>query len=154
MPLDQEPEQVEGALEGGARVCGDEAEVRICEATLSRTEEDCGRDAIETYHPNRLGMFRDYRLPSEFFWTARVDLGLLSLHCFIQCELAAFFYGNHAMNVFVSRHGDVDDIVSRIQIEPKRRRLIQNSIIHRNLRALGLSFDVHSTHASRVPATE
>src|SRR5438094_747273 len=41
MPLDQEPEQVEGALEGGARVCGDEAEVRICEATLSRTEEEC-----------------------------------------------------------------------------------------------------------------
>src|SRR5205807_1300697 len=34
-------EQVEGALEGGARVCGDEAEVRICEATLSRTEEEC-----------------------------------------------------------------------------------------------------------------
>src|SRR2546428_13314526 len=41
MPLDQEPEQVEGALEGGARVCGDEAEVRIWEATLSRTEEEC-----------------------------------------------------------------------------------------------------------------
>src|SRR5438128_2360326 len=41
MPLDQEPEQVEGALEGRARVCGDEAEVRICEATLSRTEEEC-----------------------------------------------------------------------------------------------------------------
>src|SRR5438477_11714450 len=41
MPLDQEPEKVEGALEGGARVCGDEAEVRICEATLSRTEEEC-----------------------------------------------------------------------------------------------------------------
>src|SRR5216110_283624 len=41
MPLDQEPEEVEGALEGGARVCGDEAEVRICEATLSRTEEEC-----------------------------------------------------------------------------------------------------------------
>src|SRR5438445_1110472 len=41
MPLDQEPEQVEGALEGGARVCGDEAEVRICEAALSRTEEEC-----------------------------------------------------------------------------------------------------------------
>src|SRR6266567_1139355 len=79
---------------------------------------------------------------------------LLSLHCFIQRELAAFFYGNHAMNVLVSRHGDVDDIVSRIQIELKRRRLIQNSIIHRNLRAFGLSFDVHSTHASRVPATE
>src|SRR5436853_2752610 len=37
----REPEQVEGALEGGARVCGDEAEVRICEATLSRTEEEC-----------------------------------------------------------------------------------------------------------------
>src|SRR5437867_13278118 len=34
-------EQVDGALEGGARVCGDEAEVRICEATLSRTEEEC-----------------------------------------------------------------------------------------------------------------
>src|SRR5437660_5911545 len=99
-------------------------------------------------------MFRDYRLPSEFFWTARVDLGLLSLHCFIQCELAAFFYGNHAMNVFVSRHGDVDDIVSRIQIELQRRRFIQNAIIHRNLRAFGLSLDVHSSHASRVPATE
>ena len=41
MPLDQEPEQVEGALEGGARVCGDEAEVRICEGALSRTEEEC-----------------------------------------------------------------------------------------------------------------
>src|SRR5207253_10779037 len=40
MPLDQEPEQVEGALEGGARVCGDEAEVRICEGALSRTEEE------------------------------------------------------------------------------------------------------------------
>src|SRR5207244_10751198 len=34
-------DEVEGALEGGARVCGDEAEVRICEATLSRTEEEC-----------------------------------------------------------------------------------------------------------------
>src|SRR5437016_12534067 len=30
-----------GALEGGARVCGDEAEIRICEAALSRTEEEC-----------------------------------------------------------------------------------------------------------------
>src|SRR5438128_7484025 len=39
----EEPEQVDGALEGGARVCGDEAEVRICEATLSRTEEECHR---------------------------------------------------------------------------------------------------------------
>ena len=28
-------------LRGGARVCGDEAEVRICEAALSRTEEEC-----------------------------------------------------------------------------------------------------------------
>src|SRR5207253_3034440 len=37
----EEPHEVEGALEGGARVCGDEAEVRICEATLSRTEEEC-----------------------------------------------------------------------------------------------------------------
>src|SRR5256886_13626070 len=37
----REPEQVEGALEGGTRVCGDEAEVRICEATLPRTEEEC-----------------------------------------------------------------------------------------------------------------
>src|SRR5206468_11533551 len=37
----EEPDEVEGALEGGARVCGDEAEVRICEATLSRTEEEC-----------------------------------------------------------------------------------------------------------------
>src|SRR5439155_15323746 len=37
----EEPDQVEGALEGGTRVCGDEAEVRICEATLSRTEEEC-----------------------------------------------------------------------------------------------------------------
>src|SRR5438309_2937509 len=37
----EEPDEVEGALEGGTRVCGDEAEVRICEATLSRTEEEC-----------------------------------------------------------------------------------------------------------------
>src|SRR6266705_665084 len=37
----EEPHQVDGALEGGARVCGDEAEVRICEAALSRTEEEC-----------------------------------------------------------------------------------------------------------------
>src|SRR5207302_5249277 len=35
------PHQVDGALEGGARVCGDEAEVRICEGALSRTEEEC-----------------------------------------------------------------------------------------------------------------
>src|SRR2546428_10989953 len=41
MPLDEEPDEVEGALEGGTRVCGDEAEVRICEATLPRTEEEC-----------------------------------------------------------------------------------------------------------------
>jgi len=31
----------EGAGEGGARVSSDEAEVRICEAALSRTEEEC-----------------------------------------------------------------------------------------------------------------
>src|SRR5438128_8645166 len=37
----EEPDEVEGALEGGARVCGDEAEVRICEAALSRTAEEC-----------------------------------------------------------------------------------------------------------------
>src|SRR5207244_1953700 len=37
----EEPEQVDGAVEGGARVCGDEAEVRICEATLSRIAEEC-----------------------------------------------------------------------------------------------------------------
>src|SRR5207249_1722593 len=37
----EEPEQVDGALEGGARVCGNEAEVRICEATLSRIAEEC-----------------------------------------------------------------------------------------------------------------
>src|SRR5712691_4901440 len=36
----EESDQVDGALEGGARVCGDEAEVRICEAALSRTEEE------------------------------------------------------------------------------------------------------------------
>jgi len=34
-------QQVDGALEGGAPVCGDEAEVRICEATLPMTEEKC-----------------------------------------------------------------------------------------------------------------
>src|SRR5437667_8057888 len=102
-----------------------------------------------------IGMFRVIVCALE--WVAiRRSLGpeLLPLHGFIQRELAAFFYGDHAVNVFVSRHGDVDDIVSRIQIELQRRRLIQNSISHRNLRALGLSFDVHSTHASRVPATE
>jgi hypothetical protein len=37
----EETDHVEGALESGARVCGDEAEVRICEATLSRAEEEC-----------------------------------------------------------------------------------------------------------------
>src|SRR5438034_1190573 len=37
----EEPDQVDGALESGARVCGDEAEVRICEAALPRTEEEC-----------------------------------------------------------------------------------------------------------------
>src|SRR5207253_2533152 len=37
----EEPDEVDGAREGGARVCGDEAEVRICEATLSRTAEEC-----------------------------------------------------------------------------------------------------------------
>ena len=37
----EEPDQVDGALEGGARVCGDEAEVRICEAALPGTEEEC-----------------------------------------------------------------------------------------------------------------
>src|SRR5438552_2609396 len=37
----EEPDEVDGGLEGGARACGDEAEVRICEATLSRTEEEC-----------------------------------------------------------------------------------------------------------------
>src|ERR1700693_4599257 len=37
----EEPDQVEGALESGARVCGDEAEVRIGEAALPRTEEEC-----------------------------------------------------------------------------------------------------------------
>src|SRR5207302_3466125 len=37
----EEPDQVEGALEGGTRGCGDEAEVRICEAALSRTAEEC-----------------------------------------------------------------------------------------------------------------
>src|SRR5271167_1453386 len=36
----EEPDQVDGALEGGARVWGDEAEVRICEAALSWTEEE------------------------------------------------------------------------------------------------------------------
>ncbi len=33
--------KVDGALEGGACVCGDEAKVRICEAALPRTEEEC-----------------------------------------------------------------------------------------------------------------
>src|SRR5258707_12898390 len=37
----EEPHQVDGGLKGGARVCGDEVEVRICEAALSRTEEEC-----------------------------------------------------------------------------------------------------------------
>jgi hypothetical protein len=37
----EEPDEVEGAVESGARVCGDEAEVRICEAALPRTEEEC-----------------------------------------------------------------------------------------------------------------
>src|ERR1700693_4347891 len=37
----EEPDQVEGALESGARVCSDEAEVRIREAGLPRTEEEC-----------------------------------------------------------------------------------------------------------------
>jgi len=36
----EEPDQVDGALESGARICRDEAEVRICEAALSRTEEE------------------------------------------------------------------------------------------------------------------
>src|SRR6266702_584489 len=36
----EEPHQVDGGLEGGARVCGDDAEVRICECALSRTEEE------------------------------------------------------------------------------------------------------------------
>src|SRR5438309_4500715 len=121
---------------------------------VQQSENYCGRDAVETYHPNRLGMLV---IVCALEWVAiRRSPGpeLLPLHCFIQCELAAFFYGNHAMNILVSRHSDVDDIVSRIQIELQRRRFIQNAIIDRNLRALGLSLDVHSTHASRVPATE
>src|SRR5882672_7113316 len=36
----EEPDQVEGAVESGARVWSDEAEVRIREAALSRTEEE------------------------------------------------------------------------------------------------------------------
>src|SRR6266700_6340033 len=101
-------------------------------------------------------MFRDYPLPLELFGGSLEDPepGLLPIHSFIQRELAAFFYGNHAMNILVARHSNVDHIVSRIQIELQRRRFIQNAIIHRNLRTLGLSLDVHSSHASRVPATE
>jgi len=36
----EEPDEVEGAGEGGARVSSDEAEVRIRESTLSRAEEE------------------------------------------------------------------------------------------------------------------
>jgi len=36
----EEPDEVEGAGEGGARVSGDEAEVRIRESTLSRAKEE------------------------------------------------------------------------------------------------------------------
>src|SRR5437667_10507264 len=100
-------------------------------------------------------MFRDYPLPLELFGGSLEDPepGLLPIHSFIQCELAAFFYGNHAMNILVARHSNVDHIVSGIQIELQRRRFILNAIIHRNLPALGLSFDVNSTNARRVPPT-
>ena len=36
----QKPHQVSGALESGACVWSDEAEVRVCESALSRTEEE------------------------------------------------------------------------------------------------------------------
>src|SRR5437762_12824161 len=102
-----------------------------------------------------LGMFRVIVCALE--WVAiRRSLGpeLLPLHGFIQRELAAFFYGDHAVNVFVSRHGDVDDIVSRLEIELQRRRFIQNKIVDCNLRAFGLNHDVDGTNASRDPATK
>ena len=38
--MGQEPDEVEGAGESGARVSSDEAEVRIRESTLSRPEEE------------------------------------------------------------------------------------------------------------------
>ncbi len=38
--MGEEPDQVEGAGEGRARVSSDEAEVRIREGALSRTEEE------------------------------------------------------------------------------------------------------------------
>ena len=38
--MGEEPDEVQGAGEGGARFSSDEAEVRIRESTLSRTEED------------------------------------------------------------------------------------------------------------------
>ena len=36
----EEPDEIERAVEGGACVSGDEAEIRICEAALPRTEEE------------------------------------------------------------------------------------------------------------------
>src|SRR5450631_2978999 len=36
----QESNEVSGAFESGARVCGNEAEVRVCESALSRIEEE------------------------------------------------------------------------------------------------------------------
>ena len=38
--MGEEPDEVEGAGAGGARVSSDEAEVRIRESTLSRAEEE------------------------------------------------------------------------------------------------------------------
>src|SRR6266581_2417198 len=70
----EEPHEVYGALEGGARVCGDEAEVRICETALSRTEEErhstvrgvCAGEpvsAAEKIVVSDTGLTRERRLP-------------------------------------------------------------------------------------------
>src|SRR5579864_887680 len=57
--MGEEPDEVEGAGAGGARVSSDEAEVRIRESTLSRAEEERApvvrylRAAKSVYEPQK-----------------------------------------------------------------------------------------------------
>src|SRR5436305_843721 len=77
---------------------------------------------------------------------------LFPFHGFVDRDLATFFYGDHFVDAFESRQGDINNVVAWSDHKFGRRELLEDTAVHGDLRTFRLCANAHRSHPHSVVA--
>ena len=87
------------------------------------------------------------------FWHRVNGAFLLALHNFVDGDFAALFNGYDFVDGLESGQGDINYVVAGAEHELSGGVFLEQAIVDRDLRALGLGPDAHGAHAGGAVAS-